>query len=126
MKLNIKQKVIEVNLNKIVQKRNIKSIIAVDSKNTFALKPFTLEKFLDAFEKQHGDTSLIDKNHHTASISDTQISYDVDLQRQYLLPENAQLFLIFRCFRLVNYIKTMNLACAYLEDIPSTGDSAKT
>lgn len=112
-----------MNLNKIVQKRNIKSIIAIDSKNTFTLKLFALVKFLDAFQTKHGDTSLIDKTQHTAKLSDTRIAYDVDLQRQYFLSENPQLCLIFLCIHLVNYIKTMNLACAYLEDIPSTGDS---
>ena len=87
------------------------------------LKIKPLDKFLKRFEVDFGDVSKFDKNQHTASLLDTRLTYDVDLQRQYLLPENPQLFLIFLCIRLVNYIKNMNLACAYLEDIPSTSDS---
>lgn len=82
-----------------------------------------LDKFLKRLEVDFGDVSKFDKNQHTAKLSDTRIAYDVDLQRQYFLSENPQLSLIFLCIHLVNYIKTMNLACAYLEDIPSTGDS---
>lgn len=114
-----------MNLNKIVQKRNIKSIVSYSesTKSTFTLKPLALKKHLDAFQKQYSDTSLSDKNHHTTSLSDTRLTYDVDLQHQYLLPENPQFFLIFHCIHLVNHIKNMNFACAYLEDIPSTSDS---
>lgn len=87
------------------------------------LKIEPLNKFLKKFEIDFGDMCRVDKNQHTASLLDTRLAYDVDLKRQYLLPENPQLFLIFLCVRFVNYIKNMNLACAYLEDIPRTSDS---
>jgi len=87
------------------------------------LKIESLDKFFKKIEVDSGDMSKFDKTQHTARLSDTRIAYDIDLQRKYLLSENPQLFLIFRCIDLVNYIKNMNLACAYLEDIPSTGYS---
>ncbi|RZJ20876.1 MAG: hypothetical protein EON51_13470 [Acinetobacter sp.] len=87
------------------------------------LKIEPLDKFFKKFEVDSGNMSNFDKNQHTARLSDTRIAYDFDLKRQNLLSKETQLLLIFLCIRLVNYIKTMNLACAYLEDIPSTGDS---
>lgn len=102
---------------------NKKLSVACNKEIVKDTKILPLAERLNTFEGQQSNTSLIDKNHHTASISDTQFTYDVDLHRQYLLPENPQLFLFFLCIRLVNYIKNMNFACAYLEDIPSTSDS---
>lgn len=88
-----------------------------------SLKIEPLDKFLKRFEVDFGDVSRFDKNQHTASLLDTRLAYSIDMQRQCWLPENPQLLLLFLCIRLVNYIQNMNLACVYLEDIPSAGDS---
>lgn len=108
----------------VKKRKSKKNAYIIHNKNTETkIKVCCLAELHNAFQKQHGDTALIDKNQHTARLSDTLIAYDIDLQRKYLLSENPQLFLIFKCIDLVNYIKKMNLACAYLEDIPSTGYS---
>jgi hypothetical protein len=107
----------------IKRKANKNANILIHKNAETKITALRLTDLLDTFQKEHSDTFLIDKNQHTAKLSDSRIAYDVDLQRKYLLPENPELFLIFLCIRIVNYIKTMNLACAYLEDSPSTSDS---
>lgn len=86
----------------------------------------SLNTFLKAFETHTGNIPLIDKNQHTAKISDTCIAYDTNKRITYLRPQQTTLTLPFLCIDLFRRIENMALACAFFEEIPYVCDQEQT
>ena len=78
----------------------------------------SLNTFLKAFETDAGNISLIDKNQHTAKLSDTCLVYDANKRCTYFRPQQSILTLPFLCIALFTRIENMTLACAFFEEIP--------
>ena len=78
----------------------------------------SLNTFLKAFETGAGNISLIDKNQHTARLSDTCLAYDANKKITYFRPQQAIFTLPFLCIALFTRIENMALACAFFEEIP--------
>lgn len=55
----------------------------------------SLNTFLKAFETDAGNISLIDKNQHTAKLSDTCLVYDANKRCTYFRPQQSILTLPF-------------------------------
>ena len=86
----------------------------------------SLNTFLKAFETDAGNISLIDKNQHTAKLSDTCLAYDTNKRCTYFKPQQAILTLPFLCIDLFRRIENMALACAFFEEIPYVCDQDQT
>lgn len=86
----------------------------------------SLNTFLKAFETGAGNISLIDKNQHTARLSDTCLAYDANKKITYFRPQQAIFTLPFLCIALFTRIENMALACAFFEEIPYVCDWDQT
>lgn len=86
----------------------------------------SLNTFFKAFEKYAGNISLIDKNQHTAKLSDTCLAYDTNKRITNLRPQQAIFTLPFLCIDLFTRIENMALACAFFEEIPYVCDQDQT
>lgn len=112
----------------LVKKHKKNSIVHLppSAKNTPEMKLTSLAEFFGTFQKQYGDTSLIDENQHTVKLSDTCIAYDTNKRITYFRPLQTTLTLPFLCIDLFTHIENMALACAFFEEIPYVCDQDQT